>query len=131
MIEGGGTEEGQRMDKIGAEPEQRGPTSGSLDHHSDDKNRSNNPRRQNSASGDASSVPERGGNSSAEGSRLDEDAAVGSIHHILKTAFKELYAVPARKGDDSGVSEPPDTTKTPPASRPSSGADAEVGPMGL
>lgn len=130
MVEGGGAGEGQSVDKIGAEPEQRGPTSGSLDHHSDDKNRSNNPRRQISTTGDASGVPERGGNSGAESSRLDEEAAVGSIHHILKTAFKELYAVPAQKGDVSGVSEPPDTTKAPPATRPSSGADAEVGPMG-
>lgn len=35
--------------------------------------------------------------------RLEEEAAVGSIHHILKIAFKELYGVAPSSAGDGGA----------------------------
>lgn len=49
---------------------------------------------------------------SAERARMNEEAAVGSIHHILRTAFRELYAAP-----DDDVEEPGGPTT------PASGSD--------
>lgn len=40
---------------------------------------------------------------------MEEEAAVGSIHHILRTAFKELYEPPDNgKRDDEVLGESPD-----------------------
>lgn len=60
---------------------------------------------------------------------MGEEAAVGSIHHILKTAFKELYTPRVEgKHDTQGV----DAFPTPPASEPStSGAAPEDEPTGV
>lgn len=54
-----------------------------------------------------------------EGGSLEEEAAVGSIHHILKTAFKELYE-----------EAPPDDTEQQSATLASNGSPAggEQGP---
>lgn len=52
-------------------------------------------------------------------SRLEEEAAVGSITHILKTAFKELYVVPGEVHDVAGESTNPENAAEP-VPRPSS-----------
>lgn len=53
----------------------------------------------------------------SENSRLEEEAAVGSIHHILKTAFKELYRVADKQQD---VGKLPATSEKTGSLRPSS-----------
>lgn len=61
--------------------------------------------RQSRVGGDAAASGVRSGGgmtgaSSTDGNSLDDEAAVGSIHHILKTAFKELYGGGA--GEEEG-----------------------------
>lgn len=65
---------------------------------------------ENTASTESSRKDNSGGDKSADLGNLDDEAAVGSIHHILRTAFKELYPANGDAADKNASGDGTDAT---------------------